>query len=50
LGGYKGGEAPIIAVCRIELTDEFKKKLTERLEKSSRRISHEEVLEEFGQD
>ncbi|HXL02960.1 MAG TPA: hypothetical protein PK016_07600 [Candidatus Atribacteria bacterium] len=34
----------------IELTDEFKKKLAERLEKPSRRISHKEVLEEFGQD
>ncbi|MFY9303704.1 MAG: hypothetical protein WAO75_10360 [Atribacterales bacterium] len=34
----------------LELTDEFKKKLAERLKKPSRRISHEEVLEEFGQD
>jgi len=34
----------------LELTDEFKKKLTERLKKPSRRISHKEVLEEFGQD
>jgi len=34
----------------LELTDEFKKKLTERLEKPSRRISHKEVLKEFGQD
>ena len=34
----------------LELTDEFKKTLTERLEKSSGRISHKEVLEEFGQD
>ena len=34
----------------LELTDEFKKKLTERLKKPSGRISHKEVLEEFGQD
>ncbi len=34
----------------LELTDEFKKKLTERLEKPSRRISQKEVLKEFGQD
>ena len=34
----------------LELTDEFKKKLAERLKKPSRRISHEEVLKEFGQD
>ena len=34
----------------LELTDEFKKKLTERLKKPSRRISHKEVLKEFGQD
>jgi len=34
----------------LELTDEFKKKLRERLEKPSRRISHEEVLNRFGQD
>ena len=33
----------------LELTDEFKKKLTERLKKPSRRISHKEVLKEFGQ-
>ncbi len=35
---------------RIELTDEFKKKLAKRLKKPSGRISHKEVLEEFGQD
>ena len=34
----------------LELTDEFKKKLMERLKKPSRRISHKEVLKEFGQD
>ncbi len=34
----------------LELTEEFKKKLTERLEKPSRRISHKEVLKEFGQN
>ena len=51
LGGYKGGrKAPIIAAYRIELTDEFKKKLAKRLKKPSGRISHKEVLEEFGQD
>ncbi len=32
----------------LELTDEFKKKLTERLEKPSRRISQKEVLKEFS--
>ena len=35
---------------RIELTDEFKKKLAKCLKKPSGRISHKEVLEEFGQD
>lgn len=34
----------------LELKDEFKKKLRERLEKSSKRILYEEVLEKFGQD
>jgi hypothetical protein len=34
----------------LELADEFKKKLTERLEKLSRRIYHKEVLKKFGQD
>ena len=37
-------------ISRIELTDEFKKKLAKRLKKPSGRISHKEVLEEFGQD
>ncbi len=37
-------------ISRIELTDEFKKKLAKCLKKPSRRISHKEVLEEFGQD
>lgn len=34
----------------LELRDEFKEKLRERLEKPSKRISHEEVLNRFGQD
>jgi len=34
----------------LELRDEFRQKLKERLEKPSRRISHEEVLKNFGQD
>ena len=34
----------------LELTDEFKMKLKERLETPSRRIPHEQVLERFGQD
>lgn len=34
----------------LALRDEFKKRLRERLEKPSRRISHEEVLKEFGRD
>jgi len=34
----------------LALRDEFKKRLKERLEKSSRRISHEEVLKQFGRD
>ncbi len=37
-------------ISRIELTDEFKKKLAKCLKKPSGRISHKEVLEEFGQD
>ena len=50
-GVIRGGrKAPIIAAYRIELTDEFKKKLAKRLKKPSGRISHKEVLEEFGQD
>ena len=32
----------------LELRDEFKRKLRERLEKPSKRISHKEVLERFG--
>ena len=34
----------------LELTDEFKKKLRERLEKPAKRVPHEEVLKKFGQD
>ena len=34
----------------LELTEEFKRKLRKRLEKPSRRISHEEVLGKFVQD
>ena len=34
----------------LELRDEFKKKLRERLEKPSKRFSHKEVVEKFGQD
>ena len=33
----------------LELTDEFKKELKERLGKPSKRIPHEEVLKKFGQ-
>ncbi|RLG19543.1 hypothetical protein DRN74_06685 [Candidatus Micrarchaeota archaeon] len=32
----------------LELRNEFKKKLRERLRKPSKRISHKEVLERFG--
>ncbi len=34
----------------LELSEEFKKKLEERLGKPSRKISHREVLNRFGQD
>jgi len=34
----------------LEVTEEFKKKLRERLGKPSKRIPHEEVLKKFGQD
>jgi len=34
----------------LELKEEFKRKLRERLEKPSKRISHEEVLSKFVQD
>jgi hypothetical protein len=34
----------------LELTDEFRKKLRERLEETSKRIPHEEVLRRLGQD
>jgi len=34
----------------LELTDEFRTKLRERLEKPPKRIPHEEVLKKFGQD
>ncbi|MCK4600171.1 hypothetical protein KAU37_10215 [Candidatus Bipolaricaulota bacterium] len=34
----------------LELTDEFKRKLRERLESSSKKIPHEEVLKRLGQD
>ncbi|WP_369018050.1 hypothetical protein QBE54_09985 [Thermatribacter velox] len=34
----------------LELKEEFKRKLRERLEKPSKRISHEEVLGKFVQD
>jgi hypothetical protein len=33
----------------LELTDEFKKELKERLGKPSKRIPHAEVLKKFGQ-
>ena len=32
----------------LELTDEFRRKLSERLRESSKRISHEEVLRKFA--
>ena len=32
----------------LPLKDEFKQKLKERMEKSGKRISHEEVLRKFG--
>jgi len=34
----------------LELTDEFRRKLRERLEERSKRIPHEEVLRRLGQD
>ncbi len=34
----------------LELTDEFKRKLRERLESPSKKIPHEEVLKRLGQD
>ncbi len=34
----------------LELTDEFRQKLKNRLGKLSQRIPHEEVLKELGQD
>jgi len=34
----------------LELRDELKHKLKERLGRPSKRISHEEVLKKFGQD
>ncbi|MCK4394229.1 hypothetical protein KAX17_15120 [Candidatus Bipolaricaulota bacterium] len=34
----------------LELTDEFKRKLRERLASSSKKIPHEEVLKRLGQD
>ena len=34
----------------LELTDEFKKKLKERLEKPAKGIPYEEMLKKFGQD
>ncbi len=33
----------------LELREEFKRKLRERLGKPSKRVSHNEVLERFGQ-
>ena len=34
----------------LQLRDEFKRKLKERLENPSKRMLHKEVLKEFGQD
>ena len=35
---------------RLEVTEEFEKKLRKRFRKPSKRIPHEEVLKKFGQD
>ena len=34
----------------LELRDDFKRKLRERLERPSKRIPHEEVIDRFDQD
>jgi len=36
--------------CGLELKKEFKEKLKERLKSTSKKISHEELIEKFNQD
>ena len=44
------GLTPQAADSGLELRDDFKKRLRERLGKPSKRIPHEEVLKKLGQN